>query len=463
MTRPQIHETPLAEVDAGILPLVRTELPGPRSAQLWERDARFHAGNASPPSRTLRIVVDDASGALVRDVDGNVFIDFSSGIVVANLGHSPPSVVDALHEAAGRLMHFFDFATPPRPTFFERLARTLPPNLQTFQMYTTGAEAIEAAMRLAKAYTGNYEFISLFNAWHGRTLGAMSLMGGSPLKQGYGPFAAGVHQSPNAYCYRCPLGLTRESCEIACARFVDRVYEQASERRLAAVLVEPVQGVGGAIVHPPEFLLKMRELCDRTGALLIFDEILSGVGRTGTMWAFEHSGVVPDVLVAGKGLASGYPISVIASRREVLDALPFGQPGAGASTFASGNLACATGAATLALLEDGRVLDDARRVGASMLASLRELQSRHRIVGDVRGSGMLMAMELVRDRATKEPITRELAHELLMALARRGVLAAGGGHVLRITPPLVIGEELALRGVELLEEAVADIERRLEP
>jgi 4-aminobutyrate aminotransferase-like enzyme len=410
----------------------------------------------------LRIAVDDASGALVRDVDGNVFIDFCSGIVVANLGHSPPPVVDALHEAAGRLMHFFDFPTPSRPTFFERLARTLPPALQTFQMYTTGAEAIEAAMRLAKAYTGNYEFISLFNAWHGRTLGAMSLMGGFPLKEGYGPFAAGVHHTPNAYCYRCPLGLTRESCEVACARFVDRVYEQASERRLAAVVIEPVQGVGGAIVHPPEFLAKMRELCDRAGALLIFDEILTGVGRTGTMWAFEHSGVVPDVLVAGKGLASGYPISLIASRREVLDALPFGQPGAGASTFASGGLPCAAGAATLALLADGTVLEHARHVGASMLAMLEELQGRHPIVGDVRGCGMLMAIELVRDRATKEPITRAVARELVIALARRGVLAAGAGHVLRITPPLVIGERLAARGVELLDDALAEVQRGLE-
>jgi 4-aminobutyrate aminotransferase-like enzyme len=246
---------------------------------------------------------------------------------------------------------------------------------------------------------------------------------------------------------------------VACARFVDRVYEQASERQLAAVIVEPVQGVGGAIVHPPEFLSRLRELCDRTGALLIFDEILTGVGRTGAMWAFEHSGVVPDVLLAGKGLASGYPISLIASRREVLDAMPFGQPGAGASTFASGNMACAAGAATLALLEDGGVLEGARRVSASMLAALREVQERHPIVGDVRGQGMLLAIELVQDRVTKEPVPRAIGRELLVALARRGVLTAGGGHVLRVTPPLVISEKLALRGVALLDEALSEVER----
>ena len=461
MTASSAHEVPLASLDEKKVPLVRTEIPGPRSAELWERDARFHAHNSSLPAQTLRLVIGDASGALVRDVDGNVFVDFSSGIVVANLGHSPRSVVDALREESGRLMHFFDFATPPRAVFFEALARTLPPSLQTLQMYTTGAEAVEAAMRLAKAYTGRYEFISFYGAWHGRTLGAMSLMGGFPLKHGYGPFPAGVSHSPNAYCYRCPLGLERESCEDACARFIDRLYEQATERELAAVIIEPVQGVGGVIAHSQEFLAHMREFCDRTGALLIFDEVLTGVGRTGTMWAFEHSGVLPDVLIAGKGLASGYPVSVIASRREVLDAMPFGRPGAGASTFASGNLACAAGAATLALLEDGKVLDNARRVGVAMLAALRGLQDRHPILGDVRGQGMLMALELVADRQTKEPVDPAVARELLVALARRGVLAAGGGHILRITPPLVIDEELALRGLDLLDGALSEVERGL--
>jgi len=454
-------QVPLQSLDEERVPMVRTVIPGPRSAQLWERDARHHASNSSMPAQTLRLVIADASGALVRDVDGNVFVDFSSGIVVTNLGHSPPSVVEALREESGRLMHFFDFATPPRAAFFEAVARTLPPSLQTLQMYSTGAEAVEAAMRLAKAYTGRYEFISFYGAWHGRTLGAMSLMGGFPLKHGYGPFAPGVSHSPNAYCYRCPLGLERESCEVACARFIDRLYEQATERELAAVIIEPVQGVGGVISHSEEFLSHLREFCDRTGALLIFDEVLSGAGRTGRMWAFEHSGVLPDVLIAGKGLASGYPVSLLASRREVLDALPFGRPGAGASTFASGNLACAAGAATLALLEDGTVLDNARRVGASMLAALRGLQDRHPIIGDVRGVGMLMALELVADRQTKEPVSPAVARELLGALARRGVLAAGGGHILRIAPPLVIGERLALRGIELVDEALSEVEQGL--
>ncbi|MDP8969330.1 MAG: aminotransferase class III-fold pyridoxal phosphate-dependent enzyme, partial [Actinomycetota bacterium] len=332
------------------------------------------------------------------------------------------------------------------------------PSLQTFQLYTTGSEAVEAALRLAKAYTGKYEVISFFHAWHGRTLGAMSLMGGFPLKHGYGPFAPGVLHSPNAYCYCCPLGLTVDSCEVACARFVDRVYEQSSERQLASVIIEPVQGVGGAIAHPPAFLSHLREFCDRTGALLIFDEILTGVGRTGSMWAFERSGVVPDILLAGKGLASGYPISLIASRREVMDTPPFGQPGAGASTFASGNLACAAGAATLALLEDGTVIDNARRVGASMLAALRRVQDRHPIVGDVRGEGMLLALELVVDQTTKERVPPAVGRQLLAALARRGVLVAGAGPVVRLTPPLVISEKLALRAVALLDDALSEVE-----
>jgi 4-aminobutyrate aminotransferase-like enzyme len=439
-------------------PLVRTDIPGPRSAELWARDAVHHASNSSPGAQWLRLVLKDGRGAVVRDVDDNLFVDFSSGAVVANLGHAPPAVTEALTEESARLLHYFDFATPARATFFEALARTLPPALQTFQMYTTGAEAVEAALRLAKSYTGGYEVISFHQAWHGRTLGAMALMGGFPLKQGYGPFAPGTFHSPNANCYRCPLGLDRATCDVACAQLVDRVYEQSSAGQLAAVIVEPVQGVGGVIPFPPAFLAHLRSLCDRTGALLIFDEILTGVGRTGPLWAFEDTGVVPDVLLVGKGLAGGYPISLIASRREVLDALPFGRPGAGASTFASGNLACAAGAATLGMLADGAILANGKAVGAAMLAALQEVATRHPIVGDVRGAGMLLAVELVSDRTAKTPVPPTTVRRLLLALARRGVLVAGAGSVLRITPPLVIDEAMALAGVALLDDALADLD-----
>ena len=449
---------PSGGFDPTLAPLVRTEVPGPRSLELWARDAAFHASNSSPAAQWLRLVLKDGRGAVVRDVDDNLFVDFSSGAVVANLGHAPPAVVRAVAEEAGRLMHYFDFATPARSAFFEALVATLPPGLSTFQMYSTGAEAVEAALRLAKSHTGGYEVISFHQAWHGRTLGAMSLMGGFPLKRGYGPFAPGVLHSANANCYRCPLDLTRDTCAVACAGLVDRVYEQSSEQRLAAVIVEPVQGVGGVIPFPPEFLAHLRALCDRTGALLIFDEILTGVGRTGPMWAFEASGVVPDVLLAGKGLACGYPISLIASRREVIDGGPFGRPGAGASTFASGNLACAAGVATLGMLADGAILANGRKVGDRMLAALGELAERHPMIGDVRGVGMLLALELVSDRAAKTPIPPATARRLLVALARRGVLVAGAGSVLRITPPLVIGEDMAMAGVALLDEALGEVE-----
>lgn len=445
-------------LDPDLAPRLLTKVPGPRSKALWARDAEHHASNSSPAAQWLGLVLKDGSGAVVRDVDDNLFLDFSSGAVVANLGHAPPAVARALAEEAGRLLHYFDFATPARGAFFEALATTLPESLNTFQMYSTGAEAVEAALRLAKSYTKGYEVISFHQAWHGRTLGAMSLMGGFPLKRGYGPFAPGVLHSANANCYRCPIGLTRDSCEVACAGLVDRVYEQSSEQRLAAVIVEPVQGVGGVIPFPPEFLAHLRRLCDRTGALLIFDEILTGVGRTGPMWAFESSGVMPDVLIAGKGLACGYPVSLLASRREVLDALPFGQPGAGASTFASGNLACAAGVATLGLLADGAVLENGRRVGAVLLAALRQLADHHPLVGDVRGVGMLLALELVRDRTTKVPIAPETARRLLMALASRGVLVAGAGPILRITPPLVMTERQALSGVSVLDAALGEVE-----
>ena len=446
------------DFDPETAPQLRTAVPGPRSEELWARDAAHHASNSSSAAQWLRLVLRDGRGAVVRDVDGNLFLDFSSGAVVANLGHAPAPVAQALGEEAAKLMHYFDFATPARGAFFEALAPTLPPSLRTFQMYSTGAEAVEAALRLAKSFTKGYEVISFHQAWHGRTLGAMSLMGGFALKRGYGPFAPGVLHSANANCYRCPLGLTRDRCEVACAALVDRVYEQSSEQRLAAVIIEPVQGVGGVIAFPAEFLTRMRQLCDRTGALLIFDEILSGVGRTGPMWAFEASGVVPDVLIAGKGLASGYPISLIASRREVLDALPFGLPGAGASTFASGNLACAAGVATLGMLADGSILENGRRVGTLMLEELHRLAERHPLIGDVRGVGMLLALELVSDRQAKTAIAPATARRLLTALANRGVLVAGAGPILRIAPPLVISERQARAGLAILDDALGEVE-----
>lgn len=457
MTEHAQGEQAAADLDDGQVPIVRTGLPGPRSVELWARDARHHAGNSSPAAQWLKLVLADGRGALVRDVDGNVFLDFSSGAVVANLGHCPEPVVEALRQEAGRLLHYFDFATPVRAPFFEALGATLPPDLQTFQMYSTGSEAVEAALRLAKSFTGRHEFISFHHAWHGRTLGSMSLMGGFPLKHGYGPFAPGVHHSMNAYCYRCPLGLVEASCGTACAGFVDRVYEQSSEHDLAAVLIEPVQGVGGVIPHPPAFLAHLRAFCDRVGALLIFDEILTGVGRTGSMWAFEASGVVPDVLLIGKGIASGYPISLIASRRDVLDTPPFGSPGAGASTFASGNMACAAGRATLALLEDGATVENARRVGEVLLSGLLQLQERHRVIGDVRGLGLLLGVELVEDRTTKVRVAPVVARRLLLALARRGVLVAGAGPVLRLTPPLVLSEAQARLGLAALDEALTEV------
>lgn len=459
MTAEAPGREPLEDVPEESVPQVSTKVPGPRSRELWARDAAHHAGNSSPAAQFLQLVIAEARGAAVRDVDGNVFIDFSSGAVVANLGHCPPPVVEAVQAEAGRLLHYFDFATEPRAQFFEVLAETLPPELQTFQMYSTGSEAVEAALRLAKSHTGRREVISFDRAWHGRTLGSMSLMGGFPLKLGYGPFAPGVLHSPSAYCYRCPIDLTRDRCGVACARLVDRVYEEASERQLAAVIIEPIQGIGGVIAQPAEFLAHLRRFCDRTGALLIFDEVLTGAGRTGPMWAFEHSGVVPDVLIIGKGIASGYPISLLASRREVMDHGPFGRPGAGASTFASGNLACAAGLATLRIFRDEDVLRRARPVADATLAGLHAIQERHPIVGDVRGAGMLMALELVTDRAAKTRISPDTARQLLLALARRGVLTAGAAPILRLTPPLVISAALAARGVDLLDDALSEIEQ----
>lgn len=449
---------PLEDISDIELPRLRTAIPGPRSTELWGRLGNFHSSkNASAGAHLTHLVLKMGRGAVVADVDDNLFIDMSAGTTVTNLGHCPPEVTRALQDQLELLMHYYDWPTEPKVQFYEALAPFMPAELQTFQMYTTGTEAVEAAIRAAKSYTKKYETISMYNAYHGRTLGSMSLMGVGQ-KEGFGPFPPGAMRSPNANSYRCSFGLTRDSCEVACAKFIDQVYAQSSEGKLAAVIVEPIQGGGGIISHPPEFLKYMREFCDRTGALLIFDEILCGVGRTGRMWAFENSGVVPDILVAGKGLGSGYPMSLIATRREIMEAPPYGKPLAGATTFAGGNLACAAGVATLGLLQDGSLFEHVRQVGKAVWQALLEMKEQHRLIGDVRGEGLLLGVEFVSDRETKEPISTELAHKLLHSLTRRGVLTSSAVSVLRLTPPLVISETLALRALELLDEALTEIE-----
>jgi 4-aminobutyrate aminotransferase / (S)-3-amino-2-methylpropionate transaminase / 5-aminovalerate transaminase len=451
---------PLEELRADQVPILRTEIPGPASRAIHGRETPYSSPGLSALATLSGLAMKEGRGALVRDADDNVFIDFSSGTVVTITGHCHPTVVKGLKQALDEFIHIYDYSSEWRADFFQFLAEQMPPQLRMFQMYAGGSETVEGALRLAKSATGKHEFISLYRAFHGKTLAAMSLMGGS-YKKGFGPLAPGFHQTPNAYCYRCPLKLEYPSCGVACADFITNVYQQETTGDVAAVVVEPIQGAGGVIVPPPEFLPKIAEFCRRNGILLYCDEILTAAGRTGKMWAVDHYDVQPDIMTLGKGIGSGFPLGVVASREELMTAWPWAQHAGASTTYGGSPLSAAAGLLTLkAIVEDDLVANSAR-VGAYMKTRLKAMQARHDTMGDVRGEGMLIGVEFVRDKGTREPISVAEAEQLYLEVVKRGVLVSNAGQILRITPPLVLSQELADRGLDLFDQAVTAFEASL--
>lgn len=449
----------LEQLRAEEVPILTTEIPGPRSRAIRAREVKHESPGLSALAALSGLAMKEGRGALVRDVDGNVFIDFSSGTVVAVTGHSHPDVVRVLQTELENFIHIYDYASEVRAEFFETLASMLPDALQRFQMYSSGAETVEAALRVSKAFTGRHEFISLYRSFHGKTLGALALMGGQ-YKKGFGPFPGGFFLTPNAYCYRCPLGLTYPSCGVACADFISNVFEEQSSGDVAAVVVEPVQGAGGVIVPPPEFLPKIAEFCRRNDILLYVDEILTSAGRTGKLWAHQHYDVTPDVMTMGKGIGSGFPLGVVASREEIVSAWPWAQHNGGSTTYGGSPLSAAAGLMTLKTLVAEGLVENAATVGAYMKNRLQAMMEDHPSIGDVRGIGLLLGVEFVRDRARKEPISTEEAHAFYRELLSRGVLVSNAGPIIRVTPPLVMTVDLADRGLDLFEEAVGAFEER---
>lgn len=450
---------PLSDLGAADVPVLRTELPGPGSRSISGREQPHSSPGLSAVASLSGLAMSDGYGPLVRDVDGNVFLDFSSGTVVTVTGHAHPTIVEGLKAALSRFIHIYDYASSSRADFYEQLAAVLPDSLSKFQMYTSGAETVEAAMRLAKSATGDHEFISLYRAFHGKTLGALSLMGGS-FKKGLGPLAPGMHQTPNAYCYRCPLNLEYPSCGVACADVITDVYEQSTTDQVAAVVVEPIQGAGGVIVPPPEFMTKIEAFCRENGLLLHSDEILTSAGRTGKMWASEHYDISPDIMTMGKGLGSGYPLGVVAARDDLVDSWPWAQHNGASTTFGGSPLSATAGLLTLAVIQEENLLDNASRVGGHLKNELERMQTRHESMGDVRGEGMLIGIEFVTDRGTKEAISKDDAERLYREVVSRGLLVSNVGAVMRITPPLGLTKDMADRGLALLEQGITAFESR---
>jgi len=431
-------------------PRLTTVLPGPEARRIVALDA----DSVSPSyTRTYPLVAKRGRGAIVEDVDGNRFLDFSAGIAVVATGHCHPRIVEAIQKQAAELIHMSgtDFYYEGMAKLAAKLSQLAPGGGEKKVYFgNSGTEAIEAAMKLARFHTGRDKFIAFLGAFHGRTLGSLSLTASKPVqRKGFGPLIPGVYHVPYAYCYRCPYGLQPETCATECATAIERdlfrTVVPASE--VAAIVVEPIQGEGGYIVPPPKFLRELRRIADANGIALVFDEVQCGMGRTGKMWACQHAGVDPDILATAKGIASGMPLGAMIASAEFMN---WG-PGAHASTFGGNPVSVAAALATIELLEQ-ELVDNAASVGRHMMQRLQAWPSRFPTVGDVRGMGLMIGIEFVSDQQSKAKAPA-LRDRVVESAFERGLLVLGAGeNVLRLMPPLVIDADQADFAIDLLED-----------
>lgn len=404
------------------------------------------------------VVVASARGRTLTDVEGKTYLDCFSGISVVNAGHNHPRILAAAREQMERLVHCcsYVYQVPVVGQLAEKLAQIVPtpPDPKSF-FSCSGAEANEGAMRLAKQHTGRREIVALAYGFHGRTIGTLSITGNSARKKHNGPYLSGVAFGPAPYCYRCPLGLEYPSCDIACAEALRAVVRQQTSGDVAAFVVEPVLGEGGIVAPPPEYLTIAASIMHEHGALLVVDEVQTGFGRTGKMFGVEHSpDVRADIVTMAKGIAAGFPLGAFTARLPIADAM---KPGDHLSTFGGNPIACAAALANIAVIEEERLIENAQARGAELLARCKALQEKSKLIGDVRGRGLMIGLELVRDRKTKEPAP-DVAKAVRATLRERGVLVGVGGvfaNVVRLQPPLSITAEECIRAAVALEEVLS--------
>lgn len=438
------------------LPHLVTSLPGPKARKLVNLDAKF----VSPSyTRTYPLVAKTGRGAVVEDVDGNRFLDFAAGIAVVATGHCHPEVVAAIQKQAGELIHMSgtDFYYENMVTLAEKLAGIAPGKAPKRVYFgNSGTEAIEAAMKLARYHTRRDKFVAFYGCFHGRTMGSLSLTSSKAVqRKGFGPLLGGVAHIPYPDTYRS-LSENAEGCSREALEFLEnQVFHRLMDPSdVAAIFIEPIQGEGGYVAAPASFLKELQRICRHHGILLVADEVQCGMGRTGKWWASEHSGIEPDIICVAKGIASGMPLGAIIARADVMD----WTPGAHASTFGGNPICVAASLATIDLIER-KYMENARKMGKFILERLANWPEKYRIVGDVRGKGLMIGVEIVRDQKTKERAA-DLRNKIVDRAFSKGLLILGAGeNTVRVAPPLVIDEEQADYAVRVLGECIADVQR----
>jgi 4-aminobutyrate aminotransferase len=434
------------------LPHIATSLPGPRALEIIARDREF----ISPSyTRAYPLVAERGEGAIVEDVDGNRFLDFNAGIAVVATGHCHPRVAAAIREQAQRLIHMSgtDFYYENMVQLAEKLSEIAPGGVpRRVHFGNSGAEAVEAAIKLARYHTGRDKFIAFLGAFHGRTMGALSLTASKAVQRSrFGPLVPGVHHIPYAYCYRCAYGKRPETCAAECVKVLEeRVFKTTvPAEEVAAIVLEPVQGEGGYVVPPQKFFDELRRVAEKHGILLVVDEVQTGMGRTGKMWASEHFDLIPDIMTVAKGIASGLPLAATVARAEIMN----WERGAHASTFGGNPVSVAAALATIELLEEGLV-EQAARMGGYLMDRISGWPRRFACVGDVRGLGLMIGVEFVRDKATREKAP-ELRDQVVQMAFEQGLLVLGAGeNTIRLSPPLTITRDQADFAMDTLENCI---------
>lgn len=434
--------------------LEKRAIPGKKSEQLLQTSRNYE-----PPCMAdqVPVVWDHGEGVWIWDVDGNKYIDFTSGVLVTNIGHSHPYHVQAIQKQAARLMNCYSFPTPERVSLSERLVKLFPTNIDKVFLLTTGAEATEAALRIAKRYTSKHEVLSFYGGFHGRTYGPMSVAGSLGTRRKFGPALPGGIIAPYANCYRCFYDKQFPECDFFCLKQLDRVIESSSSGDLGAVITEPYQGGAGFIFPPDGWLKALEKWCQERGLILIIDEVQSSFGRTGKMFMIEWEDVHPHMLCLGKGFGSGMPASALAGESKIFDCM---KPGEMSSTTGGNPLASAASHAVLDIMEEEKLADKALKVGNYLKTRLQELEAKHKYLGEVRGKGLVMGLEIVSDNATKRP-SPELTKKIVFACGEYGMLLGKVGlfgNVIRIAPPLIINEQEADLGAEILDRVLSELE-----
>jgi 4-aminobutyrate aminotransferase / (S)-3-amino-2-methylpropionate transaminase / 5-aminovalerate transaminase len=426
-----------------------------KSRRIFEEEQKYISPGFQGIALYSRIALARGRNEIVTDEDGNQYIDFVSGIGVGSVGHCHPHYVQALKKQVEELT-YSSFTTEVRMKFLRLLASLLPKPLSRIQLFSGGAEAVEAAFRLAKSVTKKFEFIGFWGGFHGKTGGVLGLLG-DEFKKDLGPFMPGLTLSPFAYCYRCPLKLRYPSCGLACADHLRQVIKLQTQQQMAAIIVEPIQGTAGNVVPPAEFLPAVQSIAKEFGALFISDEMQTGFGRSGGMWGFEHDNLSPDIVTVGKGIGGGFPLSGVISTEDYCHAPPYSLPSGSSSSYGGNPLAAAAGLASLEIILKEKLVENSRKVGDVLLRKFKSFEDRFEFVGEARGRGLMIGIELVKDKTTKERIGKKICHRIFHDCLKRGLLSMSYSNPIRIIPPLTISEKSAMQAAAILEEVFMEV------